>query len=245
MSLYPLPSSVGTVRRIAGTNPAANNEVSVTVPVAANEVQSISGTPSATFGLTLDGATGPISLSTSATAQNIQDYLNAFSALSPDGVVCTGGPLPTAVTITYSGSRAQFRNWSSLSVAGGATGITISVTTEGTNDKSWYLISVSVALVQGATQTPQPVLVIDDGATTLFESFGSSAAQAVSTTCQYTWAPGLTLTGQVGATVNVHSNAPLSAGMVLPSGYRVRTNTIGLGANSDYGAPAIFVCELG
>lgn len=109
--------------------------------------------------------------------------------------------------------------------------------------KSWHLLSVTVALVQGLTQTPRPILVLDDGTTTVFESFGASAAQAVSTTCRYTWAPGLTLSGVVGATTDVHANAPLPAGLVLPAGWRVRTSTTGLGANSNYGAPSLLVVE--
>lgn len=110
--------------------------------------------------------------------------------------------------------------------------------------KSWWLLSVTVALVQGATQTPQPILVIDDGATSIFESIGSSTAQAVSTTCQYTWAGDVQLTGQVGATTNVHSVAPLPQNLLLPPGYRIRTNTVGIGANSNYGAPSYFVIEF-
>lgn len=111
--------------------------------------------------------------------------------------------------------------------------------------KAAWLISVSVALVQGATQTPQPILVIDDGTTTFFEMFGSSAAQAVSTTCRYTWSGDVQLTGQVGATTNVHSMGPLPQNLVLPAGYRIRSSTLGLGANSDYGVAAAYVCELG
>lgn len=109
--------------------------------------------------------------------------------------------------------------------------------------KAWRLFAVSVALVQGATQTPQPILVIDDGTDVIFESFGSTTAQAVSTTCQYTWAPGHPLSGLVGATTNVHSVGPLPLGLVLPAGYKVRSSTIGKGANSDYGAPSLFVAE--
>jgi hypothetical protein len=108
----------------------------------------------------------------------------------------------------------------------------------------WKLLAVSVALVQGATQTPQPILVIDDGTNVIFEGFGSSAAQAVSTTCRYTWAPGLTLTAQIGATTNVHSTASLPEGLILPAGYRIRTVTVGIGANSDYGAPTLLVDEV-
>lgn len=105
----------------------------------------------------------------------------------------------------------------------------------------WRLLSVSVSLAQGATQTPQPILVVDNGTTVAYENFGSSAAQAVSTTCQYTWAPDLTLSGQVGTGTNVHSTASLPKTLVLGPGWRVRTVTLGIGANSDYGAPALFV----
>ena len=112
-----------------------------------------------------------------------------------------------------------------------------------TAGKKWQLLSVSVALVQGATQTPQPILVIDDGTNVVFESFGSSAAQAVSTTCRYTWAPGLTLTGQVGATTNVHSTAPLPLGLTLGAGYRIRSSTLGIGAGTDYGVASLLIVE--
>src|SRR5262245_18931918 len=81
--------------------------------------------------------------------------------------------------------------------------------------KMWWLKGFSVALVQGATQTPQPILIVDDGTNVVFEMFGSSAAQGVSTTCRYSWGPGLPLTGQVGTSANVHSTAPLPFNIVL------------------------------
>jgi hypothetical protein len=111
--------------------------------------------------------------------------------------------------------------------------------------KEWELLAVRVALVQGLTQTPQPILVIDDGTNTIFESFGSSAAQAVSTTCGYSWAPNLPLTGQVGSGANVRSLGPLPEGVVLEPGFRIRSVTLGLGANSDYGAATLYVVEYG
>jgi hypothetical protein len=244
MAGIPLPSNSFVYKRVSGTNPAANTEISDTVPVGTNEVQTIAGTPSATFALTIDGVTGPTTLSTTATAQNVQDYLNAFNQYAPSGVVCTGGPLPSSITITYSGGTAAARNVSAPTVAGGVTGLTITTTTQGSGPKSWWLLSVTVALVQAATQTPQPILIIDDGTTSIFESFGSSAAQAVSTTCQYTWAGDVQLTGQVGATTNVHSVAPLPQNLLLGPGYRIRTSTVGIGANSNYGAPSYYVIEF-
>jgi hypothetical protein len=111
--------------------------------------------------------------------------------------------------------------------------------------ETWLLLSLSVLLVQGATQTPQPILVIDDGTDVVWEGFGCTTAQAVSTTCRYTWGVGLPLTDKVGATTNVHATAPLPSGLILPSGYRIRTSTIGLGANSDFGAPSLLYVKYG
>lgn len=111
--------------------------------------------------------------------------------------------------------------------------------------KSWLLLSVTVALVQAGAGASQPLLVIDNGVTTLMESFGSSVAQAITTTCQYTWAPGMVLTGQVGATTDVHSQGSIPYGYVVPSGGRVRSRTVGLSANTDYGIAALWVVEYG
>jgi hypothetical protein len=110
-----------------------------------------------------------------------------------------------------------------------------------TAGETWELVAVSVALVQAATQTPLPILIVDDGTSVIFEMFGSTTVQAVNTTTQYTWFPGAPLTGQVGATTNVHSTGPLPPGLVLKAGSRIRTSTIGIGANSNYGVPSITV----
>lgn len=111
--------------------------------------------------------------------------------------------------------------------------------------KTWKLLAVSVALAQGITQTPLPILVLDDGTTVFAESLGSSVVQAVSTTTRYTWAPDLPLTGQIGATTNVRSTGALPKDLLLAAGYRVRSVTPGIGANSDYGVPALYVVEYG
>jgi hypothetical protein len=246
MAGLPLPSNSFVYKRVAGTDPAANTEIGDTVPVAVNEVQTITGTPSATFALTVDGVTGPVSLTTTATAQNVQDYLNALTPYSSGaGVVCTGGPLPGTITVTYSGTGVAAKNVSAPTVAGGVTGLTITTTTQGSQAKSWWLLSVSVALVQGITQTPQPVLQIQDPSNNvIFDAIGSTAAQAVSTTCQYTWAGDVQLTGQVGSAANVHSNAPLPQNLVIGPGFQIKTSTVGIGANTNYGAPSYYVIEF-
>ena len=112
--------------------------------------------------------------------------------------------------------------------------------------KTWELLLVSIPLVQGATQTPQPILQLTDPSDNVIaELFGSSAAQGASTTCRYTWAPDLPLSGQIGVTTGVRSSAPLPSGLYLPAGYKVKTTTLGIGANSDYGVPSYLVIEYG
>lgn len=106
--------------------------------------------------------------------------------------------------------------------------------------KFWLVEAVTVSLVQGITQTPQPTLVFDDGVNILFQGFGASSAQSASTTTRYTWAPGNTLTAGAAATV---ATAPMPLNMVLGPGYRIRSVTIGIGANTDYAAPQIFVVQ--
>lgn len=112
----------------------------------------------------------------------------------------------------------------------------------------WYgLLGVSVSLVQGATQQPQPILrIADPGTNVLYESFGSSGTQAVSTTCQYSWVVnGPQPAAIVGTTTNCHAIAPLPDDLVLPEGYVISSNTLGIGANSNYGAPVLFVVIYG
>jgi hypothetical protein len=108
--------------------------------------------------------------------------------------------------------------------------------------KWWELLAISVVLVQGITQTPQPMLTIDDGTNVFYASLGASSAQNVSTTTRYTWAPGLTLTAGAAAAA---ATAPLPSGLILPAGYRIKTVTAGKGGNTDYGAPQILVREIG
>lgn len=108
--------------------------------------------------------------------------------------------------------------------------------------KSWYLVAVSVSLVQGLTQTPWPSLVIDDGTNIVFQAFSGTAAMSVSTTTQHSWGIGVPAVGSGASTANT---GPLGNGLVLGAGWRIRTSTTGIGANSNYGVPSYFVCELG
>lgn len=97
-----------------------------------NEVQTISGTPSGTFGLTFDGANTTVTLATNASAASIQAALEALPNIGTGGVVCSGGALPTQVNVTFSGALVQKRNVPQLTVQGATTGLTFGTSTPGT-----------------------------------------------------------------------------------------------------------------
>lgn len=107
----------------------------------------------------------------------------------------------------------------------------------------WLLKAVTVAMVQGITDTPWPNLVIDDGTNVLFSAPAGTAAQAVSTTCQHSWFPGA-ISNIQGATTNVKAVGPIPENLVLEAGYRIRSLTTGLGSNSNYGVPRATVVKL-
>ena len=113
----------------------------------------------------------------------------------------------------------------------------------------WLLKSFCIRLTQGATQTPMPILRVFKASACMWAGYGSTTVQAINTTCRYSWAPGLQLTGQIGATTEVHSNAPMPADLILYGGAGsdvfIDISTIGLGANSDYQAPTYVYEKLG
>jgi hypothetical protein len=109
-------------------------------------------------------------------------------------------------------------------------------------DTFWEVLAVTVQLVQGITQTPQPILVVDDGANELWSAFGSSGAQASSTTARYTWAAGGPAPGAlVGSTPAIRANSHLPRDLTLKPGWRIGSSTPGIGANSDYGVARLVV----
>ena len=82
-----------------------------------------------------------------------------------------------------------------------------------------------------------PFLYINDGAaaTVIWEAPGSTAAQAVSTTCRYTWGAGVPTSGQVGATTNVKSVGALPEGLIVPPGGHIGITMVGKSAATDAG----------
>lgn len=102
-----------------------------------NAVQTITGTPSGTFGINYDGALTTISLTTTATAASIQTALNALPNLgnglgTTAGVTCTAGPLPAQVTVTFSGTFVAGRAIPLMTIQGAVTGVTFATSVAGT-----------------------------------------------------------------------------------------------------------------
>lgn len=95
-----------------------------------NEVQQISGTPSVPFTISYDGATTAV-LATNASAAQIQAALEALPNIGTAGVSATGGALPTAVVITFSGALVAGRNLPAVTI-NTATGVTVATNTPGT-----------------------------------------------------------------------------------------------------------------
>ena len=95
-----------------------------------NEVQSISGTASGVFTLVFEGAT-TATIALNAAAATVQAALEALPSIGTGGVVCAGGALPAAVSVTFSGNNVRARNVDLLTVGNGATGLTITTTTPG------------------------------------------------------------------------------------------------------------------
>lgn len=108
----------------------------------------------------------------------------------------------------------------------------------------WLLLAVTVANVQAGAGSSWPKLQIDDGTNVLFQAHAGTAAQGVSTTCQFTWIPGGGIIGPSGATTAVAAQGTLPEGLVLEAGWKITTSTVGLSANTDYGVPRATVIKL-
>jgi len=65
-----------------------------------------------------------------------------------------------------------------------------------------------------------------------------------STTANFRWiAGGPQPAALVGSTPNIYAVSCLPTDLILPAGYRVKTTVLGKGANTDLGAPSLFVME--
>jgi hypothetical protein len=133
---------------------------------------------------------------------------------------------------------ARFLRRSSTLTADPAAGSELAALTVPTG-KLWEPLLYTASLVQGITQTPWPSLVIDDGTNVVAQMLSGTAAQSVSVTTRHTWGIGLLAAGGAGGAASVGGLPRL----ILPAGYRIRTLTGGIGANTDYGVARLMVKE--
>ena len=118
--------------------------------------------------------------------------------------------------------------------ANAAAGSEAGVITVPTNAR-WKLLSYYVKLVQGATQTPRPALLIRDENDATVAIIPMGADLAASTTVDLTWGAGIPNTAN---NVDLGSMATgLPVDMVLLQGWDIITTTQGIGANTNYGVP--------
>jgi hypothetical protein len=99
-------------------------------------------------------------------------------------------------------------------------------------------------LVQGITQTPQPFLQITDASDNVIaEIFPARRGAGRVDDVRYTWGVDLPLSAQIGATRTCARTRRCPRGFILPAGFKIKTVTQGIGANTDYGVPSYFVIE--
>lgn len=137
---------------------------------------------------------------------------------------------------TDTGNKAKFKTVKSTDPAANVEAtITVPANTY------YKVISASLGVVQGVTQTPTPALSVTDGTDIYWQQNGCSAAISVSTTTQCNWYPGGVLTAGAAATTN---NAPMPDDLILAPGDVISTVTAGKGAATDLGKLVLRVVEL-
>lgn len=118
-----------------------------------------------------------------------------------------------------------------------AAGVEISETVP-TNAR-WRLISFRALLATDGTVTNRsPFLMIDDGAT-ICAAGPAASSQVASQSLNHTWAT----YGAAGATGSPLYGGFLPLDLVLPAGFRIRTQTTSLQAGDNWGAPQLLVEE--
>lgn len=107
---------------------------------------------------------------------------------------------------------------------------------------TWVILSARFTVAQGATQTPLPSLVITDASDNVIASYaGASVAQNASVTSTYDFYEGASLTAGAAATSN---RGPIPRGLCVKPGWKVKTSTAGIGANTDLSALTLHVISL-
>jgi hypothetical protein len=110
---------------------------------------------------------------------------------------------------------------------------------------TWVILAAHLTVVQGATQTPLPSLVITttaaQGSVVIGTYAGASAAMSASTTSTFDWYEGAALTAGAGATSN---RASIPRGLSVKPGWIISTSTAGKGANTDLSVLSLHIVAL-
>lgn len=140
-------------------------------------------------------------------------------------------------------SRTAFTAIAATSVSGADPGAGVEASITVPAGEKWILKSFSLVNVQAGAGSTWPVLQITDGTNVIWQAYAGTAAQAVSTTCRFSWAPACPAI-IAGATTAVKATGPLPVDLVLGAGYVISTVTVGLSASGDYGIPWASVIKL-
>ena len=101
-------------------------------------------------------------------------------------------------------------------------------------------------LAQGGSGSSLPYRqAADPGGNVVCEVPGNTTAQGTTTTCRYTWAPGLVTSGQIGVTTGVHSVGCLPTELYLGPGFTIGSLTVGLSASTSYSGATLLIVENG
>ena len=95
-----------------------------------NAQQTLTGTASGTFTLTFEGATTG-TLAVASTSAQIAAALQALPNIGATGVTAAGGPLPGAVTVTFSGPLVAARAVALVTIQTGIAGLTAAMPVPG------------------------------------------------------------------------------------------------------------------
>lgn len=199
-----------------------------------NEVQSLatSGTPTGgTFTLTFKGyTTGPIAYNAAAAA--VQSALEALATVGTGGIVASGGPLPTAVTLTFSnqlGGDSQPLVTTTSSLTGGTTpAAAVTRTTAGfgqfSAQSSWTDLGATKGGITVVRNNAEEAFDVDqiyadilNLPTTWEMSVQASCARNDLDLLQYLWEGG-SITTNSAPTTGAERTLPLGT----PSAYRQR-----------------------
>jgi hypothetical protein len=141
-------AATGTTFSVRGATTGAQSTAGVVQQQMQGEVQTVSGTPTGAWTLTLAGNSAANLAGAGTTAAQLQTALRATVSTTAPGagpladVICTGGPLPTAINVFWqAGQQFPFQCMAYTNMVPGGAGVGSTVvgsTRRGSNGTRWY-----------------------------------------------------------------------------------------------------------